>query len=366
MDKQNTKVSVIICAYTMDRLSDVKEVVNSVVAQMIKPHEVIISVDHNKQLYASLMETYRDSIEIRMNSINLNQSPNLQSPIPNAQSPISNPRSPIPSPQSPVPIILVLNEGAQGLSETRNVGIRASRGDIIAFIDDDALAEPDWLENLISPFQLAIPNLQSRVVAVGGRTIPLWPNDRRPFWFPEELDWIVGCTYKGLPLNGNQIRNVPGGNMAFTKVVFEKAGFFRCEVGRVGATAGSGEEADLCLRIRHAIPDALIIYEDQATIHHKVTPQRTTWRYIWQRSYNEGFYKAKAQRLHQSIRQTGSTHQTQKTLSTEGSYLRYLLFKSIPNRLTRFYRKGSLPRTAAIIVCIAATAMGYLAGRVRA
>jgi hypothetical protein len=169
--------------------------------------------------------------------------------------------------------------------------------------------------------------------------------------------------------------------MAFRKGVFEKAGLFRSETGRIGATRGCGEEAELCLRISRALPEALIVYQEHAAIHHKVTGQRTTWRYLWQRSYNEGFYKAKVQRLHQPIKKStvGSPQSTVKTLnserrtlnvehrtlSTEGSYLCYLLFKSIPGRFARFYRRESLPQIAAIIMCIAATGVGYLVGRGR-
>jgi len=330
--------SVIICCYTEERLKDIHEAVESVLAQTLKPHEVIIAVDHNKQLYEGFAETYQDSVEIRKNSVNLNRSPNR--------------RSPVSDPQPPVPIVLVLNEGARGFSATKNVAIRAAKGDIVAFLDDDAIAEKDWLLYLTKLFK------DESVVAVGGRTIPLWLNGRRPSWFPEELDWIVGCTYKGLPLNGNEIRNVPGGNTAFRKGVFEKVGFFRSETGRIGTTAGCGEEADLCLRITHAMPEALIAYQEKAIIHHKVAPHRTTWRYLWKRSYNEGFYKSLVKRL--------SSDSSQTALSTEDSYLRYLLFKSIPERLAQFYRGESLPQTAAIIVCIAATGVGYLVGKARA
>jgi glycosyltransferase involved in cell wall biosynthesis len=325
-------VSVIICCYTEERLKDIREALESVLAQMLRPHEVIISVDHNKRLYEILKSYYLTA-----------QSSQPAKLTQQTERTLSNPQTKV-----------VLNEGAQGLSETRNVGIRTASGDIVAFIDDDALAEPNWLENLVRPFQPRISSPQSRVVAVGGQAIPLWPNSRRPSWFPEELDWIVGCTYKGLPLKGNQTRNVLGCNMAFRKGVFGEAGLFKSETGRLGATMGCGEEADLCLRISHAEPQALILFEAQAIIHHKVTPRRTTWRYLWQRCYNEGFYKAKVQKLHQA---------TQQTLSTEDSYLRYLLFKSIPERLARFYRGQSLLQIAAIIVCIAATGTGYLAGR---
>ncbi|MCD5401861.1 glycosyltransferase [candidate division NPL-UPA2 bacterium] len=158
---------------------------------------------------------------------------------------------------------LVHNTGVPGLSETRNVGIRAAEGDIVAFIDDDAVAEPDWLENLVRPFEVP------EVVAVGGRAVPLWLSGSRLSWswFPEELDWIAGCTYKGLPVNyspksavGSQqsipdsrssppdyrlsiddsrlttIRNVPGCNMSFRKEVFGSVGFFRNDIGGLKET----------------------------------------------------------------------------------------------------------------------------------
>ena len=98
MMDSNEKVSVIICAYSMERLRDIHEAVDSVLSQTLKPHEVIIAVDHNKELF------HRLESEI------------------------------------PTEVKLVLNEGAHGLSETRNVGIRYSSGEIVAFTDDDAVA----------------------------------------------------------------------------------------------------------------------------------------------------------------------------------------------------------------------------------
>ena len=375
------KVSVIICVYTMERLNDIHEAVNSVLDQTLKPYEMILAVDHNEELYERLVETYRDFTEIQGNSANLNQSPNLQ---------------------SPVSIKIVLNTGAQGLSETRNVGIRAAAGDIVAFIDDDAVAEPDWLENLVRAFslqpaaisrngQLFQPSqstqgtlsTQQTVVAVGGRAIPLWFNDKRPSWFPEELDWIVGCTYKGLPvetlnlehgtlnLELRTIRNVPGCNMAFRKEVFEQAGFWETRIGSIGQSLKGGEEAELCLRIKHTIPDSLILYQPDAIIRHKIPRQRATLRWIFKNSFDQGVCKAKVQKLHQPMlkkerRTLNVEHRTRnQTLSTESSYLRYLLLTSIPKRLRQFYKKGSLSQAGAIIVSTLATGAGYLIGKIK-
>jgi glycosyltransferase involved in cell wall biosynthesis len=302
-------VSIIICAYTEERLADIKEAVASVIHQTHPPGEVILSVDHNPRLAEILGRELPSSVKI------------------------------------------VHNDGIKGLSETRNVGIRASFGDIVAFIDDDAVAEKDWLENLIAPFN------DEKVAAVGGKTVPLWINSNRPSWFPEELDWIVGCTYKGLPVKDGQIRNVPGCNMAFRKVIFDMVGGFKAEVGRTSKISGVGEEAEICLRIRKKMASSKILNQSEARIKHKVPSWRLTLGYVWHRARDEGFYKTKVQRL--------SGRPDTSALSTEGSYLQFLLFTSMPQRLLRFYREGNLSQAGTILSCIVATGLGYLGGKMK-
>jgi hypothetical protein len=219
------------------------------------------------------------------------------------------------------------------------------------------------------------------VVAVGGKAIPLWRDGKRPSWFPEELDWIIGCTYKGLPLiqmpdalspkfkfstsgvghrTSKAIRNVPGCNMAFRKGILEQVGFWDEEIGSIGQSQKGGEEAELCLRINYEIPEALILYEPDAIIYHKVPRWRATLKWVIKNSLDQGACKAKLERL--SFQQT---QPTQRSLSTEASYLRYLLFTSIPERLKGFYKRGSLLQTGAIIMSIVATGVGYLIGRAK-
>jgi len=308
MMNNGEKVSVIICVYTMERLQDIREAVGSVLAQTLKPHEVIVAVDHNKELFHK-----------------------LQSEL---------------SPQ----VKLVLNEGPRGLSETRNVGVRSSTGEIVAFIDDDAMADRSWLEDLTKHFSDPL------VAAVGGTVMPQWLNGKRLRWFLEELDWVVGCTYKGLPLNGNRVRNVLGCNMAFKTGVVKQVGFFSTEVGRFGKTQGVGEEAEICLRIKHEMPEAQILHEHRAVTYHKVPAWRLSLRYSAQRSYNEGLYK----RLVKDF----SPDSSLKPLSTEYSYLRHLLFAAIPQGLRRFYKPWALAQVGAIMISMAATGIGYLAGKV--
>jgi len=293
----------------MERLKDLYEAIQSVQNQTRKPDEIIVSVDHNIEMFNQLKSELSPSIKV------------------------------------------VHNTNTPGLSETRNTGLYCTGGDIVVFIDDDAVADKDWLKNLTKHF------CSPQVVAVGGRTIPIWPNGRRPTWFPEELDWTVGCTYKGLPLTPeNEIRNVPGGNSAFKKQVFEQVGFFGTQLGKTGKTRGVAEESELCLRIKRQTPNALILYKSDAVIHHKVPSWRLDFRYLVLRSFNEGFFKSIVSKL---------SSLSQNPLSTENTYLRYLLLTSIPERLRQLYKLEALCQIVVLLLSIIATGTGYLVGKLK-
>src|SRR4029078_3504420 len=88
-----------------------------------------------------------------------------------------------------------------GASGARNAGVAAAGGEVIAFLDDDARPEPDWVERLLSAYAAW------QVLAVGGVPRPVWP-DRRPRHLPPELDWLVGCTYLGQPTVRTDVRNL--------------------------------------------------------------------------------------------------------------------------------------------------------------
>jgi GT2 family glycosyltransferase len=325
----------------MERLNDIHEAVNSVMNQTLKPYEIVLSVDHNEELFESLQSSVisdRSSIPPLGSSQQTQQTQRTQS-----------------TPQTKV----VHNTGVLGVSETRSFGIRAASGDLIACMDDDAIAERNWLETIVASFS------QDRPVAViGGKCVLVWPKEKRPFWFPEELDWIVGGTYKGMPVSSNgEIRNVSSCNMLARKDIFEEVGFFNSRMGAVKGFLRGGEEAEFCLRVKETSPEKVILYDPRAIVHHKVHPHRLTLKYVAKRSFDEGFSKAKLEKL--SAKSTRPTLSAQQTLSTESSYLRYILFSSIPGRLRCFYKKGSLSQLGAIIISMVATGVGYFIGRIK-
>ena len=317
-NNKSIKISVIICCHTLERLDDTVEAIESVLTQTLHPFEVIVAVDNNIELFQQLVQIKFPGTKV------------------------------------------VLNTKARGFSQTKNLGILEAEGQIVAFLDDDAVAEKTWLEKLTQSFLPVntIPDEFSQyyVVATGGTTIPKWPQGSPPFWFPEELNWAVGGTYKGLPLHENQMRNVMGGNCAIRKDVFNKTGLFGIQFGRVGDT-GVAEEAEFCLRLKVKFPDSIILFEPDAVIYHKVSTSRSSLDYLRKRAFDEG--KSKGRLI--CVSKTKSL----RLLKTENSYLKYLLFASIPERLKLFYRKESLPQIFAIVIAIIATVMGYISGRVK-
>ncbi|ORT60089.1 glycosyltransferase family 2 protein [Streptomyces sp. CB03238] len=302
--------SVVICAYTEDRWEDVLAAVESVRHQSRPALETLLVVDHNEALLERLGKEYEDAGE---------------------------------------EVRVLANAGPRGLSAGRNTGIAAARGDIVAFLDDDAVAERDWLRWFDEAYD------DPRVVAVGGRTVPAWASGRRPVWFPEEFDWVVGCTYRGLPPGRVRVRNVLGGNASFRRGAFDAAGGFATGIGRCGDKRPLGcEETELCIRLGNALPDAVLLIDDRAVIHHKVPVTRERFRYFRTRAYAEGLSKALV------ARSVGAG----KGLETERRYTTRVLPAGVVRGLRDFVlaRPGGAGRAGAIVTGVAVAAGGYVRG----
>ncbi|MFE0173927.1 glycosyltransferase family 2 protein [Streptomyces sp. NPDC059002] len=306
-------ISAVVCVYTEDRWEDILAAVSSVRAQSLTALETLLVVDHNPSLLDRLTKEYKETGEVRV----------------------------------------LANAGPRGLSAGRNTGIAAARGEIIAFLDDDAVAERDWLRHFAEGFE------DPRVLAVGGRTMPAWESGRRPVWFPEEFDWVVGCLYKGHPRGRVRVRNVLGGNAAFRRSAFDVAGGFATGIGRDGGKRPLGcEETEFCIRLGRARPDAILLMDDRAVIHHRVPVARERFHYFRTRSYAEGLSKALVSRS------VGSD----KGLESERRYTTRVLPAGIARGLrdAALGRPGGAGRAGAIVAGVFAAAGGYVVGSVRA
>ena len=299
-------VDVVICSYTEKRWDLLLDVIASVREQSLQPQQVIVVVDHNQDLYKRLISSATD-------------------------------------------VVLAENTGPKGLSGARNTGIGLALADVVAFLDDDAEADPRWLERLAAYYD------DPDVLAVGGRIDPVWETGR-PGHFAQELDWIVGCSYHGMPKVAAQVRNMIGANMSFRREVLADLGGFNTSLGRVGALPLGCEETELCIRAGVREPSGRVVYEPAAIVRHHVPPQRGTLRYMLSRSWSEGISKAQVSRL------SGHVH----ALAPEQRYVRLVLPRAVLRGL-REWRQGrdrdGLFRSAAILAVLATTASGYARGR---
>jgi GT2 family glycosyltransferase len=176
------------------------------------------------------------------------------------------------------PSLRIISSGRKGLASARNCGIDASLGEIIAFIDDDATADPGWLSGVNQSF---LENQGAAVV--GGPVRPVFQGRQ----IPEKWNWIIGCTSR----NPRSTRPV-GCNMAIRRDVFRTVGQFDESLGRVKKTLAIGEETDLFLRIIEKMPESKIICSPEVVVFHYVPEKRTTLRYMMKRAYQEGVGKA--------------------------------------------------------------------------
>lgn len=164
-------------------------------------------------------------------------------------------------------------ESRQGLSHSRNRGILESKGGIIAFLDDDAFADPQYILNL-NRFFTSHP----KVAAIGGKIIPMYEVEK-PAWMSKYLLPLVAAQDMGNRTKRFTGRKFPiGANMAFRKVVFEKYGAFNTDLGRKGEKLEGGEEKDIFNRLRKN--NEVILYEPSVNVHHIIPPSRLELSYI--------------------------------------------------------------------------------------
>jgi hypothetical protein len=182
--------------------------------QTVPPNEIIVVVDHNPALLAQLRQHLPD-------------------------------------------IRAIENWQPRGLSGARNSGIAIASGEVVVFIDEDATAAPDWLEQLESHYD------REDVLGFGGAIKPVWL-PQRPRWLPAEFDWVVGCTYRGLPETASRVRNLIGCNMSLRREAFQQTAGFRSGIGRVSARPVGCEETELCIRLLQQQPQGRLIYEPGA------------------------------------------------------------------------------------------------------
>ncbi|GLZ00179.1 glycosyltransferase [Actinoplanes sp. NBRC 103695] len=298
------RVSIVIPCHTERGWDALVGTVASALAQRPAPAEVVVVVDHNPRLYDRALRHLSG--------------------------------------------VTVLENGFQrGASGTRNTGAWHTTTPLIAFLDGDINAGPQWLAQLVAPFD------DPSVVGTGGAIAAAWHRSQ-PRWMPDELLWAVGASYIGMPADTAYVRNVWSASMAVRRDVFTEVHGFREGFGKIGGR-NRPEDTDLCLRM--SASGGRWMYVPKAVVDHHVPAERATFRFLLRRCYAEGRGKVQMARLlHGS-----------NSLRAERSYLTRTLPRALlrdlhgalrPPDAGQDARRTHAVRAATIIVAVAAAAAG--------
>jgi len=305
------RVSVVLCTHTLERYDDCREAAESVLGQSHEDVELVLVSDGNEALYERFVADFGDDDRVVCHETDSNV----------------------------------------GLAAARNSGVSVATGDVFAFLDDDAVADRDWLAELVSVYE------DRDVPAAGGRMVPYWVAGK-PTFLPEEFYWLVGVTHRGFGPDGDpdeagEVRNTFGSNISFRRDVFESLGGFEKEIGgRTGEKNLQAEEPEICARMQAEYGQG-VYYTPEARVAHKVFDYRTDPGWLVDRAFWQGYSKR------------GMAVLVPESTDDESDFLRRLLRDSVPERLGELVRSPSLAGVAqlvALFVLTACVGAGYLYG----
>jgi GT2 family glycosyltransferase len=299
-----TPVSIVIPCHSERGWDTLVGAVASALAQQPAPVEVIVVVDHNPGLFERAQRHFSG-------------------------------------------VTVLQNRFEQGASGTRNTGAWHTTTPLVAFLDGDITAGPQWLAQLVAPFD------DPSVVGTGGAIAAAWERSR-PRWMPDELLWAVGASYTGMPTITAPVRNVWSASMAVRREAFAAVGGFREGFGKIGSR-NRPEDTDLCLRMSEGRGHWM--YVPEAVVEHDVPAERSTFRFVLRRCYAEGRGKVQMARLLDDS----------SSLGAERSYVTRTLPRGLLRDLSGAVRvpgagqptrAGHAARAGTVVAAVAAAALG--------
>ena len=302
-------LSVVITGYTKSRLPDVFDLLESLKAQTYRHIEIVFVGERKPELCERVRE-YAD------------------------QHGVAN-------------VTVLFNDGEPGVAVARSMAVPKSNGEIIAFVDDDVVAFPDWAEAIMDVFA------ETDAIGVTGPALPLW-DDPGMAWFPEELYWLLSCTAWSGWDQVREVRNAWGMNMAFRREGFAVAGLFDSATGyHLGPFA---EDNEFSQRVRSETGKP-ILYVPGAKVWHKVHQYRLRWSFVRERAYWIGRSRRNLLRFYAAENRGGDL------LSPERDLLGRIITRRIPRDLAGLLRTPSTAwkRLSMTFWALIFVALGYYA-----
>ncbi|MFB6110785.1 MAG: glucosyl-dolichyl phosphate glucuronosyltransferase [Halodesulfurarchaeum sp.] len=297
------RVSVVLCTYSPDMFDHFQEAAESVLGQTHEDLELVVVVDGDESLFEMVEAEYGGREDVRLH----------------------------------------LNEENVGLLESRNTGAELATGEVVAFIDDDAVAGERWIEELVESYE------EQGAIAAGGKMVPEWVAGE-PAFLPAEFYWLVGVTHRGFADGPGYVRNTFGSNISFRRDVFLDLGGFDTDIGgRQGDANLQGGETELCARMAAAYGEE-VWYNPDAEVAHKVFDYRTDFWWLLDRAFWQGYSKRAMETI---VPQSGDG---------ETEFLRYLLTGAIPRTVRQIGTERStaqLMRLLMLFVLISSVGAGY-------
>jgi glucosyl-dolichyl phosphate glucuronosyltransferase len=168
-----------------------------------------------------------------------------------------------------------------GLSHARNTGTQSAQGQYVAYMDDDARADPHWLESLLFAFEHVSP----APAAIGGRVWLDWQGVK-PAWVSEHYLSLFTYVDHGDSARFLGDEYLVGANLAFDKQALLKLGGFDANLGRKGSSLRSGEETALLQQLQAT--QRGVYYEPAALVWHSVDSSRKRPGWLVRRVFWDG------------------------------------------------------------------------------
>lgn len=172
-------------------------------------------------------------------------------------------------------IEIIRTETELGSAAARNLGIKQAKGNIVAFIDDDCIANHDWIKTIRQVFE------ETNADIAGGRVLPIYSSSL-PEWWNDKFDVFISVHSSPQELHPNFFLC----NMAVRKRLFSKLGYFNEKLGRKGGLLISNEETEFIDRA--AENGGNIVFSEKMKVWHKANPSRMSMVFLFKRAWFQG------------------------------------------------------------------------------